>query len=61
MDKAKGKEEMKLYYIVLIVAIVLIVLACIFLWEWNGFVYLVIGIWTIVAIVAKITKKRLGK
>ena len=52
---------MKTYFIIFTVAVILITLACIFLWEWDGIYYIIWGLWAVVAISARITRQRLDK
>jgi len=49
----------KRFFIVTAIAVVLIALASIFFWEWDGLIYLVWGIFTFVAIYRAVVTRKL--
>jgi len=57
----KWNPYVKLYFIVLAIAVVLIALACIFFWEWDGLIYFIWIVFGVVAVFYKIAGQELFK
>ena len=52
---------MKRFFIIFTIAVIVIVLSCIFLGEWDGLLYIIWETWAVVGIAAHIEKRRLQK
>ena len=57
----KEEEEMKRFLIIFTVAVIVIILSCIFLREWDGVYYIIWETWAVVGVAAKVEKDRLDR
>ena len=55
----KWKPCVKRFLIVTAIAAVIIALACNFFWEWDGLIYFIWGVWTVVAIYRNLVARKL--